>query len=52
MGGIGLGGMGGDMLAQLKKKQQNRKSMVSKMIKLGIEALIRHVRRYRSRCYG
>ncbi|XP_063439170.1 F-actin-uncapping protein LRRC16A-like isoform X6 [Mytilus trossulus] len=26
-GGIGLGGMGGDMLAQLKKKQQNRKSM-------------------------
>ncbi|VDH91124.1 leucine-rich repeat-containing protein 16 [Mytilus galloprovincialis] len=27
MGGIGLGGMGGDMLAQLKKKQQNRKSM-------------------------
>ncbi|XP_071175880.1 F-actin-uncapping protein LRRC16A-like isoform X3 [Mytilus edulis] len=27
MGGIGLGGMGGDMLAQLKKKQQNRKSV-------------------------
>lgn len=44
--GIGLGVMGEEMLAQLTKKTKEQK------IKQGIEASVRHVRRYMSMCYG